>query len=306
MKENSADPLDFIYEDTRDRYTIRLSARYLLAFLEFMTLMASMGVLQILVIYAGNETFEELNAEDRVARIDGYYYLATALVALFFCKDNIAGRSIVKRLMGYQVVRERTGLPAGPFRCVVRNLFTVLWPIELVALLFNKGQRLGDLVAGTALTYYKKPVAPQPLPYTQIAAATIVTVAAAMLCTMYMQHKVHVKMEQDRLRHAWEEKALDPVLSAELKTWVAPILADTVTTRVRAYHLPEMGDTIDVRVYVNTRIDIVENGEEIIRQGEEIKERMAAARPDKYIKVSGRFTHYTASYRREDIQSYDF
>lgn len=43
----------------------------------------------------------------------------------------------------------RTGNPAGPIQCAIRNLFWLVWPIEALILFFSPKRRIGDIVAGT-------------------------------------------------------------------------------------------------------------------------------------------------------------
>src|SRR5579872_6053582 len=59
-----------------------------------------------------------------------YGYVGAFGFALYFCKDIIGGRSIAKRILGLQVVDNSTGKAASPFRCFLRNITCVLWPIE--------------------------------------------------------------------------------------------------------------------------------------------------------------------------------
>jgi uncharacterized RDD family membrane protein YckC len=78
--------------------------------------------------------------------------------SLYFCKDIINGRSISKRILKLQVVDNRTGQVATPIQCVIRNLFCVLWPVEVLVAVNNTSRRLGDRAAGTKLVYYKPPL----------------------------------------------------------------------------------------------------------------------------------------------------
>src|SRR6185437_6853965 len=70
--------------------------------------------------------------------------------------------SAAKRVLGFQVVNNRTGLPAGPLRCLVRNLTILLWPIEVVAAMINVNRRIGDHLAGTRLVVYDPKQAVRP------------------------------------------------------------------------------------------------------------------------------------------------
>ena len=88
-------------------------------------------------------------------------YIAMLGFALYFCKDIINGRSIAKRILKLQVVDNATGRVATPLQCFVRNIFCVLWPIEVIVAMRNRSGRLGDRVAGTRLVNYD-PALEQP------------------------------------------------------------------------------------------------------------------------------------------------
>lgn len=74
--------------------------------------------------------------------------------SFYFCKDCIKGRSLAKRGTQLVVVRNSTGEVANPLRCLVRNLFDIFWPLEVLIVLITPDRRLGDYVAGTRVVYY--------------------------------------------------------------------------------------------------------------------------------------------------------
>lgn len=71
--------------------------------------------------------------------------------SLYFNKDCYLGQSIGKRLLRFRVLDIRTGRPANPLRCLVRNLTILIWPVEVVMAIMNVERRLGDFIAGTRL-----------------------------------------------------------------------------------------------------------------------------------------------------------
>lgn len=77
------------------------------------------------------------------------FYISLIGFALYFCKDVFQGRSPGKRITKLQIIHHKTGKIASPLRTVVRNLFCIIWPVEVIITLINPGRRLGDLVAGT-------------------------------------------------------------------------------------------------------------------------------------------------------------
>jgi len=70
---------------------------------------------------------------------------------IYFCKDFINGISLGRWIMGI-MVRDEDNSKEVPSktRLFVRNLFLLIWPVELLALIFNKNkQRFGDNFAKT-------------------------------------------------------------------------------------------------------------------------------------------------------------
>ena len=82
--------------------------------------------------------------------------------SLYFCKDIYLGRSVAKRILGFQVVNNATGQPAGPLRCLVRNFTLLLWPVEMIVALVLVNRRIGDYLAGTRLVVYDPKVSVRP------------------------------------------------------------------------------------------------------------------------------------------------
>jgi hypothetical protein len=70
---------------------------------------------------------------------------------LYCCKDIVNGRSICKRIFGL-TVRENNDQNNVPklSKLMIRNLFTFLWPIELILILTSKQRKkLGDRLVNT-------------------------------------------------------------------------------------------------------------------------------------------------------------
>lgn len=86
-----------------------------------------------------------------------FFIAGAVFCALFLCKDVFNGRSPAKRIIKMQVVDSRTGLPANPLRCMVRNIPLLFWPMEGIAVLLNPKKRVGDYLAGTQVEYTTSP-----------------------------------------------------------------------------------------------------------------------------------------------------
>ena len=75
---------------------------------------------------------------------------ALALIYSFlFCKDVNGGRSIGKQRTGLCILSEKSDSVPSAIRLILRNIFYILWPIEILLFFFNSGKRLGDLVMQT-------------------------------------------------------------------------------------------------------------------------------------------------------------
>jgi uncharacterized RDD family membrane protein YckC len=113
------------------------------------------------------------------------WYFALAGLSIYFCKDCINGQSPAKRIFKQQVVNNKTGLPAKPLRCFVRDVFIIVWPVEVVALLISPSRRIGDYVAGTKVVPFESGTEKATINFLQIAIAYGLSFAISMLVTMF-------------------------------------------------------------------------------------------------------------------------
>jgi len=102
-------------------------------------------------------THEQPNADF----LGGMSYIFLIGFAIYFCKDCINGRSIAKRILKLQLVDNSTGQVASPLKCLLRNVFCILWPLEVIVAFINPSRRIGDMVAGTRLVIFE-PTLEQP------------------------------------------------------------------------------------------------------------------------------------------------
>lgn len=78
--------------------------------------------------------------------------LVAFISVLVFIKDGFRGKSIGKRIIGIQVVKNGSSVAAGPFRCFVRNMLLGLFIIDLFVMWIDpKKRRIGDFIAGTSV-----------------------------------------------------------------------------------------------------------------------------------------------------------
>ncbi len=117
----------------------------------FMTMIAGVFFIPEIISMTSNVLVHEQPKSDFFG---GTTYILLIGFAIYFCKDCINGQSIAKRILKLQLVDNSTGRVASPFKCLLRNLFIVLWPLEVIAAIINPNRRIGDWVAGTKLEYY--------------------------------------------------------------------------------------------------------------------------------------------------------
>lgn len=96
----------------------------------------------------------QTSSQDEKSFFSLSFFLGLLGFMVYFCKDSFNGRSLAKRITKLQVVENKTGQVASPLRCFIRNVFCVIWPIEVIVTLINPTRRIGDRVAGTRITYY--------------------------------------------------------------------------------------------------------------------------------------------------------
>jgi uncharacterized RDD family membrane protein YckC len=73
------------------------------------------------------------------------------MVLCILNKDYYSGQSVVHRLVGLQIVDNKTLVPANSMKCMLRNITMPIWPLEGLFVLINPKRRLGDFIAGTKI-----------------------------------------------------------------------------------------------------------------------------------------------------------
>ncbi|MDW3195265.1 MAG: hypothetical protein R8G66_23015 [Cytophagales bacterium] len=83
-----------------------------------------------------------------ISKLD-FYAFWPLTVLVFFNKDIVSGRSIAKRKLGFAIVKNNSEEPATQFQCFIRNITSILWPLEALLAFGGAEQRIGDFIAGT-------------------------------------------------------------------------------------------------------------------------------------------------------------
>lgn len=83
------------------------------------------------------------------------FQLSVAFIwSIILNKDSYKSQSPGKIYTTLHVVA-LNGKEAPPIQCVIRNLFILFWPIELLVTLFNPSRRLGDIISGTKVERHR-------------------------------------------------------------------------------------------------------------------------------------------------------
>jgi len=89
-----------------------------------------------------------------VRTLDNYWF--PLIFIIYLNKDFAKGKSIAKRILGLRIVDHKTGETANEWQCFLRNIFTMLWPIEVLFTLFSPTRKIGDYLASTHIRRSKE------------------------------------------------------------------------------------------------------------------------------------------------------
>lgn len=182
---------------------------------------------------SGFSTAFEINHEQTSPDIfGGMSYIGLIGFALYFCKDCIKGQSIAKRALKLQVVENSTEEIASPLRCFVRNIFIIIWPIEVIVTMVNPSRRIGDMVAGTKVIPFNPELEQPKLNFGQIGLSIILSYGLIVLSTLPFEN-MKTKMESHRVNYV--ESTLNEKAANETVQLFADSLGKSLTADVRVY-----------------------------------------------------------------------
>lgn len=182
---------------------------------------------------SGFSTAFEINHEQTSPDIfGGLSYVGLIGFALYFCKDCINGRSIAKRALKLQVVENKSGNVASPIRCFIRNIFCILWPIEVIVTLVSPSRRIGDMVAGTRVIPFNRELEQPKVNYAKVG-LSILLAYGLMVLVMLPFEGLKSKMESNQV--AYIESSLNENSANETEQLLADSLGAYLTADVRVY-----------------------------------------------------------------------
>ena len=195
----------------------------------------------------------------------GLSYLGLIGFALYFCKDCISGRSIAKRALKLQVVENKSGNVAPPIKCFVRNIFCILWPIEVIVTLASPSRRIGDMVAGTRVVPFNPELEQPKINYGQIGLSIIIAYGLIVLVMLPFEG-LKSKMESNQVGYI--ESSLNEESGKETEQLFTDSLGTYLTPDVRVYDKIEKNEDLK---YVSVILRLNENYLESDANYEEIK-----------------------------------
>jgi uncharacterized RDD family membrane protein YckC len=161
-------------------------------------------------------------------------YISMLGFVLYFCKDVINGRSIAKRILKLQVVDNRTGQVATPLQCLIRNIFCILWPIEVFVAISNTSRRLGDRVAGTKLVSFDPGLEQPPIRIGKLLLPVIISYGVIALVSQLTWSATITKTEYSKSSYSQaESRELEQLLADGLGQYLVPDIRvyDTIRNR---------------------------------------------------------------------------
>jgi len=162
----------------------------------------------------------------------GLSYVGLIGFAVYFCKDCLNGRSVAKRILKLQLVDNKTGQVASPLKCFVRNIFCILWPIEVIVALVNPSRRIGDMVAGTKLVPFD-PALEQPKPNFGQIAISLGLAYGIMILAMIPFNSMKANLAKQNV--GFVESSYNEQNSKETEKLFTDSLSQYLTADVRVY-----------------------------------------------------------------------
>jgi len=197
----------------------------------FMTFIGMLFVIPLFTIQMSALVNAGHNPVDLNVFSSPFIYIAITGFVLYFCKDSINGRSIGKRILKLQVVNNATDAPASPVQCLVRNLFCIIWPIEVLVTLGNPNRRIGDYVAGTKVVVYVPEISE---PSKVKIGGIILSFAIAYFLLAAVVFKLSGTMWYAP-KPAYIESSYSEQKSKELEQLYADSMSEYITTSFRVY-----------------------------------------------------------------------
>lgn len=229
-----------------------------------------------------------------------FFYFSLIGFALYLCKDAIDSRSPGKRILKTQVVNNSDGLPASPMKCMVRNIFCILSPIEVVVTLISPSRRIGDFVTGTKVMPFKKETTYKP-DFSKIGLSIIVAYGIILAISspfIVLNESFRPKTIQyvKESYNQTESANLDKVISDSLH-----IKSDS-----KVYDRIDGEDLKFISVIVNLDDNLLSNDSDYNNLKSKFKPVLANIHPDSTFVGRVQFVYKTDNSMQTRIETYDW
>lgn len=205
-------------------------------------------------IISGFSTAFEISHEQASPDIfGGLSYIGLIGFALYFSKDAIHGRSIGKRALKLQVVDNSSGNVASPIKCFVRNIFCILWPMEVIVTLASPSRRIGDIVAGTRVVQFNPELEQPKINYGQIGLSIILAYGLLVLVMLPFEGW---KSEMESNQIGYIHSSINEESAKETEQLFTDSLGAYLTPDVRVYDKVEKNEDLK---YVSVILRLNEN-----------------------------------------------
>lgn len=204
----------------------------------FMTIIAMIFYLPVMVTNFATGFTVNHDQNDYNFMSGPMMYLGLLGFAIYFCKDLVNGRSLAKRILKLQLVDNKTGEVASPLQCVVRNVFCIIWPVEVIVAMVNPRRRIGDRVAGTRLVYYDPAIHSVKLQPGKMILSVVVAYGLILLIVPLLPKVEFVKTNYSKTSYnEAESKDLEKLITGSLGQYVIPDIRiyDTVYNSNQKY-----------------------------------------------------------------------
>lgn len=244
----------------------------------------------------------QVSHEDRDIDIFGgnLFYFSLVGFALYFCKDAIDARSPGKRILKTQVVNVSDELAASPIKCIVRNVFCVLWPVEIIVTFFSPSRRIGDFVAGTKVIPFEARTDHKPdfkkIGLSVILAYVLMLAVSYPLVAFNDSHKSkNISFIKESYNQV-ESTKLDKLISDSLR-----IKSDS-----RVYDKTEGEDLKYVSVIINLDKNLLNNDADYNNFKAKFEPVLAQKYPDSTFIGRVKFVYKTDNSMQTRIETYDW
>jgi len=197
--------------------------------------------------------FEVTHEQAGLDIFGGLSYVGLFGFALYFCKDCLNGRSIAKRASKLQVVENSSGKVASPIRCFIRNIFCILWPIEVFVTFVSPDRRIGDWVAGTKVVPYSPEIEQAPVNYAQIGLSLLLA-CGLMTLAIFPIESIKSKFGNDQVTYI--ESSLNEKSAHETELLLSNSLGMNLTPDIRVYDQIEESSSLK---YISAILHLREN-----------------------------------------------